>query len=84
MVHKSYSKKELSDLKGKNIQISSSDRINMRCRMFMDGMCFRVIDFIENTNELFIEPLPETFKDNLQLLPVSMLGIEWGISEVLS
>ena len=81
MKHKFYSNDELQKLKGKHIRITASHRINSLCRLHVNGMYFRVLDLLP-TNELFLEPLPANFKDELQLLPVSMMGIEWGIDDI--
>lgn len=73
---------ELQKLKGKHVRISASGRMIRRCRLHINGMYFRVVSVFENTKELFLEPLIPEFKDELQLLPLSLNGIEWGIDEV--
>jgi hypothetical protein len=82
MDYKFHSMEELQKLKGKNVRIQASPRMMQRCRMHINGMYFRVVSVIENTKELFLEPLIPEFKDELQLLPLSLIGIEWGIDDI--
>lgn len=69
----------LKSLKGKHVWIKASHRMN-RYELIASG--YRVVDVIEPTKELFLEPLIPEFKDRLVLLPISFYGIEWDISSV--
>jgi hypothetical protein len=69
----------LRSLKGKHVWVKASHRMN---RFGLIQSHYRVVDVIESTRELFLEPLIPEYKDRLVLLPISFYGIEWEISSV--
>ncbi len=79
MVYLIKSKKELNQLVGKIVQISASNRIMRRCRLFIDGMFFKVLGVLDNN--LILEPTIDDFKHKTRCLSLDLQGIEWEITE---
>lgn len=71
---------ELQQLIGKNVMILASGRICSRARLVIHGMCMKVLAVQEG--ELVLEPLIPEYKNKRQWLPLSMMGIEWGLKEL--
>lgn len=83
MMYKSCSIEELKMLKGKDVSVFADQRINNKCRLVVSAMGFKVLGLSKDERTLFLEPLPNEFKDRLIELPISMNGILWEISGTL-
>lgn len=73
---------DFESIKGKAVTLKVSNRLMRQHRLHTNGMSFRVVGTFPNTKEVMLEPLPEAFKDELQLMPISFYGIECDVTNV--